>query len=49
MEWLENFLLDYQGAILVISHDRYFLDAIAQVICEVDDGELEVYQGNYSH
>ncbi|MGD8192392.1 ribosomal protection-like ABC-F family protein [Brevibacillus ginsengisoli] len=48
MEWLESFLLDYQGAILVISHDRFFLDAVATVICEVDGGELEVYQGNYS-
>lgn len=46
--WLENFLQDYKGAVLCITHDRYFLDHIAEWICEVDRGHLYPYQGNYS-
>ncbi|QDX94187.1 ABC transporter ATP-binding protein [Brevibacillus laterosporus] len=48
MEWLEQFLREYPGTILLISHDRYFLDAVATSIWEVDSGELQTYQGNYS-
>lgn len=48
MEWLEKFLLDYAGTILIISHDRYFLDAVATTICDVDNGSIQVYEGNYS-
>ena len=46
--WLEKFLQDYKGAVLCITHDRYFLDHIAEWICEVDRGHLYPYQGNYS-
>ena len=46
--WLEKFLQDYKGAVLCITHDRYFLDHIAEWICEVDRGHLYPYEGNYS-
>ena len=46
--WLEKFLQDYKSAVLCITHDRYFLDHIAEWICEVDRGHLYPYQGNYS-
>ncbi len=48
MEWLEGFLREYPGTILVISHDRYFLDAVVTAVCEVDGGEVTSYQGNYT-
>ena len=46
--WLENFLHNYQGAVLAVTHDRYFLDNVAEWICEVDRGHLYPYKGNYS-
>lgn len=46
--WLENYLKTYKGAVLVVSHDRYFLDAIAQDICEIERGRLTRYKGGYS-
>lgn len=46
--WLEHFLHNYQGAVLVVTHDRYFLDNVAEWICEVDRGHLYPYKGNYS-
>lgn len=46
--WLEHFLHDYPGAVLAVTHDRYFLDDVAQWICEVDRGTLYPYEGNYS-
>ncbi len=46
--WLEQHLKDYSGAILAVTHDRYFLDNIAEWICEVDRGRLYPYEGNYS-
>ena len=46
--WLETFLLNYDGAVLVVSHDRYFLNRIATKIIEIDAGEVTVFQGNYS-
>ncbi len=46
--WLEKFLHDYQGAVLAVTHDRYFLDNVAEWICEVDRGHLYPYKGNYS-
>ncbi len=49
VEWLENYLSDFAGAVLVVSHDRYFMDAVAQTIWELDFGALEIYRGNYSH
>ncbi len=46
--WLEQFLKGYPGAVLAITHDRYFLDNVAEWICEVDRGTLYPYKGNYS-
>ncbi|SIS13023.1 energy-dependent translational throttle protein EttA [Williamsia sterculiae] len=46
--WLEQFLADYPGAVLAVTHDRYFLDHVAGWICEVDRGKLHPYEGNYS-
>lgn len=46
--WLEKFLHTYPGAVLAVTHDRYFLDNVAEWICEVDRGHLYPYQGNYS-
>ena len=46
--WLEHFLHNYQGAALAVTHDRSFLDNVAEWICEVDRGHLYPYKGNYS-
>ena len=46
--WLEQFLKRYEGAVLAVTHDRYFLDNVAEWICEVDRGHLYPYKGNYS-
>ena len=46
--WLEQFLSRYRGAVLAVTHDRYFLDNVAEWICEVDRGSLFPYKGNYS-
>ena len=46
--WLEQFLSRYPGAVLAVTHDRYFLDNVAEWICEVDRGSLFPYKGNYS-
>ncbi|MGO4453481.1 energy-dependent translational throttle protein EttA [Arthrobacter sp. RAF14] len=46
--WLEQHLSNYEGAVLAVTHDRYFLDHVAQWICEVDRGRLYPYEGNYS-
>ncbi len=46
--WLEQFLHTYPGAVLAVTHDRYFLDNVAEWICEVDRGSLFPYKGNYS-
>lgn len=46
--WLEQFLQRYPGAVLAVTHDRYFLDNVAEWICEVDRGQLFPYKGNYS-
>lgn len=48
IEWLEDFLRNYKGAVLVISHDRYFLNRIVTRVFDLEDGELTTYQGNYS-
>jgi len=48
VEWLEQFLRDYTGTILLVSHDRVFLDAVVTSIVELEDGELTSYLGNYS-
>ena len=46
--WLEQFFSRYPGAVLAVTHDRYFLDNVAEWICEVDRGSLFPYKGNYS-
>ncbi|WP_242223253.1 ribosomal protection-like ABC-F family protein [Bacillus cereus group sp. BfR-BA-01380] len=48
VEWLEQFLKEYDGTVLVISHDRYFLDEVVTKIFDLEDGELHVYHTNYS-
>ena len=47
-EWLEDFLRDYKGAFVIISHDRYFLDRVTNKIFEIENNKLTVYNGNYS-
>ena len=48
VNWLEGHLKTYPGAVLAVTHDRYFLDNVAQWICEIDRGRLHPYEGNYS-
>lgn len=48
IRWLENYLMNYKGSILVVSHDRYFLDRIADKIVEIDSGRITSFTGNYS-
>ena len=48
LEWLEDFLLDFQGALLIVSHDRYFLDRVANNIVEVADAKIKGFNGNYT-
>ena len=47
-EWLEEYLLGFKGTVLVISHDRYFLDRVVQRSIEINEGKAELYSGNYS-
>ena len=46
--WLETYLLNYQGAVLIVSHDRYFLNKVVTKVLEIELGELRTYMGNYS-
>ncbi len=46
--WLENFLADYQNIVLVVSHDRHFLDSVCTHVADVDRSKIKVYTGNYS-
>lgn len=46
--WLEDYLQSYKGALLIVSHDRYFLDKLTTSICEIERGVLKRYKGNYS-
>lgn len=48
ISWLENYLTNYRGSVLVVSHDRYFLDRIAEKVVEIDNGKVTVFPGNYS-
>lgn len=48
INWLEDFLADYQGIILVVSHDRHFLDAVCTHIVDIDFSKMTIYSGNYS-
>ncbi|MEO6949208.1 MAG: ATP-binding cassette domain-containing protein [Ginsengibacter sp.] len=46
--WLENFLADYQNIVLVVSHDRHFLDAVCTHVADVDKQKIKIYTGNYT-
>lgn len=46
--WLENYLLNYKGAVLIVSHDRYFLDKVVSKVIEIECQKVRVFQGNYS-
>ena len=46
--WLETYLLNYPGAVFIVSHDRYFLDKVATKIVEIDNGKVSAFTGNYS-
>lgn len=48
LNWLEEYLKSYKGAVIIVSHDRYFLNAVASDICEIENGELVRYKGGYS-
>ena len=48
VEWLENYINSFKGTVLAISHDRYFIDRIADRVIEITDGHAEFYSGNYS-
>jgi len=49
LEWLENFLMEYKGTILLISHDRYFLDKVVTKTILLENGQTKIYFGNYSY
>ncbi len=48
ISWLENFLADYQNIVLVVSHDRHFLDAVCTHVADVDKNKIKIYTGNYT-
>ena len=48
VEWLETTLKEYRGAVIVVSHDRYFIDSITDTVWELQSGQIEVYRGNYT-
>jgi len=48
IEWLENFLANYENTVIVVSHDRHFLDAVCTHVADIDFGKLNLYSGNYT-
>lgn len=48
IEWLETYLMNYQGTVIIVSHDRYFLDRIVNKVIDIDMGHVETYTGNYT-
>jgi ATP-binding cassette subfamily F protein 3 len=48
VEWLEATLRDYHGALILVSHDRYFIDAVADTVWDMQAGQIDVYRGNYT-
>ncbi|MCR5595959.1 MAG: ABC-F family ATP-binding cassette domain-containing protein [Lachnospiraceae bacterium] len=48
LEWLESYLKNYQGTVIVVSHDRFFLDRVVNKIIEIDQGDVTLFSGNYS-
>ena len=49
LQWLESWLRNWPGALLLVSHDRYFMDRVVNLIWELDFGRMELYRGNYTH
>jgi ATP-binding cassette subfamily F protein 3 len=49
IQWLEEYLRDYEGAVVIVSHDRFFLDKVVNRIAELENRQLTIYKGNYSH
>ncbi|WP_342601027.1 ABC-F type ribosomal protection protein [Psychrobacillus sp. FSL H8-0483] len=49
VEWLEQYLIAYDGTVVLISHDRYFLDQVISKVADIEEGELSLYHGNYSY
>lgn len=49
ISWLENFLADFQNTVIVVSHDRHFLDTVCTHIADIDFGKINIYTGNYSY
>lgn len=47
IQWLENFLMDYEGTVIVVSHDRHFLNKVCTHIADIDFGKIQLYVGNY--
>src|SRR6476620_7860476 len=48
ISWLENFLADFENTVIVVSHDRHFLDAVCTHVADIDFGKIQLYTGNYS-
>lgn len=48
INWLENFLADYENIVIVVSHDRHFLDAVCTHVADIDFGKIQIYTGNYT-
>ena len=48
ISWLEDFLLDFKNTVIVVSHDRHFLDTVCTHICDIDFGKINFFTGNYS-
>ena len=48
ISWLENFLADYENIVLVVSHDRHFLDAVCTHVADVDRQKIKIFTGNYT-
>src|SRR5690606_7570090 len=46
--WLENFLADFKNTVIVVSHDRHFLDSVCNHIADIDFGKIKIHTGNYS-
>lgn len=49
IEWLQNYLIQYSGTLIFVTHDRYFLDAVSTRIMEIEEGKIRFYEGNYSY
>ncbi|MBD2860796.1 ribosomal protection-like ABC-F family protein [Paenibacillus oceani] len=49
VEWLETYLQDYRGSVLIVSHDRYFLDRVVTKVYDLEGGAVDIYHGNYSY